>query len=177
VIPPVEGFDALLESVAVEPHDETEMMAKFAIYETYLETVVAIRDQTIDFWLTNQDQFEGAAKATCAKAIKDIDTVDSMSIHDTSTRWFVYDMMKKANQNNTAITRVLASIRSKLEMLAQEDLECPFCLETIVAENNMTLGCCHRSCKTCWDNWQQMKGARAFCPLCRHEEFVQELFT
>lgn len=35
-------------------------------------------------------------------------------------KWFVYDMTKKANQNNLMIAQVLGKLRARLELLAQE---------------------------------------------------------
>jgi hypothetical protein len=169
-------FEALLESLAVEPADAAELAAKFAIFENYLNSVVTVREQTVFFWDENKDQFTGAALAAGNKAVRDIDTENSMSINESSRRWFVFFMMQKAHENSVAIGNTLAAIRAKLELLTQEDMECPFCLDAIVPENGTTLGCCHKVCTPCWSQWQNLKGSHAFCPLCRHQEFVSELF-
>ena len=92
--------------------------------------------------------------------------------------WFVYYMTRKANKNSAAIAQVLAKIRSKLEILANELGECPYCLDNLTAESCTTLGCCHRVCTECWEHWKELKqsiGATPFCPLCKHEEFVTDI--
>ncbi len=176
------GFEGLLETLAIEPTDPTEVTTKFAIFENYLDTVVNLREQTIEFWQTNRSQFEEAPTlrsvvTTIDRAIRNIDQESSMTIYEgNSSRWFVYYMMKKANQNHEAISNTLKSIRSKLELLTQEDIDCPFCLESVGKDSEaVVLGCCHKTCKPCWDNWQDLKGMNAFCPLCRHEEFIQSI--
>jgi hypothetical protein len=169
------GFAALLDSLAVEPTDPAELVAKFALYESFLETVVAIREQTIDFWTANRDQFDGAALAAGDQAIRVIDNPVSMGIFDESQQWFVYLMMKKAHENQTSIACTLAAIRAKLDLLAQDDLDCPFCLDPIARESMKVLTCFHKTCSDCWAHWEDLKGRQAFCPLCRHEEFVQDI--
>lgn len=176
-LPIPDGFDALLESLATEPTDSEEMATKFAVFDNFLNTVVALREQTVSFWHENRDQFEGSARSVGEKSIRDIDNQDSMSIVESSSKWFVYFMMKKAHQNSQSISNTLAAIKARLDLLAKEDIECPFCLEPIVADSCTLLGCCHKTCTSCWKNWQELKGASAFCPLCRHEEFVQEIFA
>jgi hypothetical protein len=182
--PAPSGFEGLLETLAVEPTDPNEVTTKFAIFENYLETVVTLREQTIEFWQTNRSQFEEEASlrsvvANMDRAIRNIDQESSMTIQEGgfATRWFVYYMMKKANQNHEAISNTLKNIRSKLEMLTQEDIDCPFCLESVGRKDSdaVVLGCCHKTCKPCWANWQELKGMNAFCPLCRHEEFIQSI--
>jgi len=34
------------------------------------------------------------------------------------------------------------------------------------------LGCCHAMCQPCWDHWKALKGAQAFCPVCRQQDFI-----
>lgn len=173
-----EGFPALLQSLSREPTDSVEVTAKYTIFENYLETVVAIREQTIAFWQSNRTQFDGQALLAGDKSIAAIDNEQSLGIQDTSYHWFVYDMMQKAHQNHCIITNTLAEIKRKLELLmTNEEIDCPFCLEAVTKENGFTLGCCHKTCKECWSNWQVLKGNSAFCPLCRREEFVQDLFA
>lgn len=173
-----DSFEAILQSLLVEPTDEDEIAAKYALFENFLNTVVVLRDQTMLFWRENKDQFSGGAIHACEKDIRQIDSNDSMGIFDESGGvWFVYHMMKKANQNSKAISKVLNTLKSRLEMLSARDLECPFCLESIDAQGEETLSCCHKCCKDCWSNWVEIKGHGAFCPLCKHPQFVEELFS
>lgn len=78
-----------------------------------------------------------------------------------------------------AKARILEDFQKKLEFLAKNDQqECPVCLEPFEAEGEhaaATLGCCHKVCKECWETWSQLMHGRAFCPLCRHEEFLGEV--
>ena len=56
--------------------------------------------------------------------------------------------------------------------------ECPICLEPIDGDADaVVLGCCHRVCKECWTHWKAMRGAQAFCPLCRYSDFISQLST
>eukprot|EP00966_Prymnesium_polylepis_P202723 4696585-Prymnesium_polylepis.1 len=90
--------------------------------------------------------------------------------------WFVQPMARQASKNNAAITATLASLRTKLELLAREGVECPICLEAIEGETPATtLPCCHKCCTACWDGWTQARGGQhsAFCPLCRHSDFLE----
>lgn len=168
--------DQLLELFAVEPSEEAELAAKFTLFENFLANVTAIRTQTLEFWEENKDQFVGASGAACEREIKAIDSTDAMGIDDSAlSKWFVHAMTKKANQNNAAITQTLAKLRSRLELLAGELGECPCCLDAMQAETCTTLGCCHKVCTDCWDHWVELKGAAAFCPLCKHREFVEEV--
>lgn len=176
-------LDTLLDSLKIEPTDETELSAKFMIFENILGTVSDIREETIAFWEANKDQFSGASYASCNKEIQSIDNSDAMGLTEYESRgreWFVYFMTKKANKNSAMIAQVLAKLRSRLEILAQELGECPCCLDNLTAEACTTLGCCHRVCNDCWQHWKQLKeaaGATPFCPLCKHEEFIEEIIN
>ncbi len=167
--------EALLEQLAVEPEDAAELQAKFALFENVLSTVTAIREQTLAFWEENKDQFLGASRAACDKDIRQLDSEAAMGIEEHSGRWFVFFMTSKANQNNAAITQTLAMLRSRLQLLAQDLGECPCCLDSLQAETCTTLSCCHKLCAECWTHWAALKGAAAFCPLCKHQEFVEEV--
>jgi hypothetical protein len=177
-------LETLLTQLIREPTEEQELMAKFTLYETFLGTVITLREETMRFWADNQDLFDVHSRQLAQNEISHIDTPDTMGIQDDPHKWFVYHMTKRVNENNKIIGRILANLRTRLEMLGnEEDLgECPFCLEdmTPMAKNpggnqTMVLTCCHRVCRECWENWVLIKGATAFCPLCRHEEFVEEI--
>ena len=174
----------LLKQLEVEPTEEAELTAKYALFETFLATIVKIREETMTFWRENCDLFEGAARAAAQNDINKIDNPNTMGIPDDPRKWFVYLMTKKANENCAMIGRTLATLRARLEMIQSEDGnlgECPFCLDDMTPmgqEGTCVLGCCHRVCKVCWDHWLELKGPRhVFCPLCRHEEFVADVLS
>lgn len=166
----------LLRQLEREPSDAAECTAKFKLFEDFLATVTTIRDQTLAFWSDNKDQFTGPSRASGDRDIRNIDSSDAMGIVDDPTRWFVYFMALKANQNSTAISGVLASLRSRLEQLSSQLGDCPFCLEPMTPDACTLLSCAHRSCTGCWTHWVAMKGPEAaFCPICRHAEFEEEI--
>jgi hypothetical protein len=173
---------ALLKQLEVEPKEDNELAAKFALFETFLQTVTVIREQTFEFWRENMDLFEGGAKVSAQKEVDKIDAADCLGIFDDSRKWFVYDMTKKANENNGKIAQTLSLLRSRLEQINNMEVgECPFCLEDMapLKEANQTtvLSCCHRVCTPCWEQWQKVKGSHAFCPLCRNDAFVEEVLS
>jgi hypothetical protein len=173
---------SLLKQLEVEPKDDAELTAKFSLFETFLQTVTVIRDQTFQFWEENQDLFEGGSKTAAQRELKKIDTEDCLGIIDDPRKWFVYAMTKKANENNVKIAQTLSLLRSRLEQINNEDIgECPFCLDDMAplkaADQTIVLSCCHRVCKPCWQHWQDVKGPHAFCPLCRSDEFVSEVLS
>lgn len=179
-------LETLLSQLIREPTEESELIAKFTLYETFLETIITLREETMKFWADNQDLFDISSRQLAQNEISRIDTPDTMGIIDDPHKWFVYHMTKKVNENNKLIGRILANLRTRLEMLSnEEDLgECPFCLEDMTpmakhvdGNKTMVLTCCHRVCQDCWESWVQIKGPQAFCPLCRHEEFVQVILT
>ncbi len=51
--------------------------------------------------------------------VRAIDSNDNCGIVDDPRKWFVYSMLKKANENNVQITALLASLRYRLELLTQ----------------------------------------------------------
>lgn len=171
-----EEIDILIDQLAREPSSESEMSAKFQLFENFLATVTTIREETLNFWAANKDQFLGATREDGERSIRAIDSADAMGIDISRTdKWFVYYMTQKANSNNRKITATLAAIHAKLELLSQELGECPFCLDQLESETCTTLGCCHKACNTCWAHWVSIKGPSAFCPLCKHQEFVEEI--
>ena len=94
----------------------------------------------------------GAAKAIAEENIRTIDSHEALGIVDDSSKWFVYWMTRKAHENSGAINTILAALRARLQVLAQEDLECPMCLEPIsnapadldAEPSFVVLGCCHK---------------------------------
>merc|ERR1711879_548355 len=93
--------------------------------------------------------------------------------------WFVFHMMKKSGKNNETMTIVMDAFEKKLEFLAKnEQTECPVCLEIFSDSSPAeTLSCCHKVCRDCWTNWAGVMHGHPFCPLCRHDEFVEALHS
>ena len=89
--------------------------------------------------------------------------------------WIVHAMTAQAARNARALDTVLSAIRTKLGLLSAQHT-CPVCYESFTdadgAKPATTLGCAHKVCTECWSEWRQMQGAHAFCPLCRHDEFL-----
>jgi hypothetical protein len=170
-------LDGLLEELAEEPDNEEDSKAKFLLYEGFAKTIEAIRDCTIQFWNEYKDQFTGVSQASCEHDIRGIDSEENLSILDDLGKWFVYSMAKRANKNAKMINNVLSSLRVRLQLLEQTEVTCPMCLEdNIPVGNQQLLGCCHKTCKPCWENWIEMKGpGGAFCPLCRHQDFLADI--
>jgi hypothetical protein len=166
---------ALLEQLAAEPTNDAETAAKFLLFENFLSNVTAIREETISFWNSSKDQFVGSTRTAGDSDIQGIDSEDGMGIQDDPRKWFVYSMTKKASDNSTRISQILAGFRARLDLLSHDIGECPYCLEQMQLENSTILGCCHRVCTDCWTHWVEMKREAAFCPLCRHEEFIAEV--
>jgi hypothetical protein len=172
---------ALLEQLATEPSNQTELEAKFKLFENFLGTVTAVRETTIEFWDENKNVFlEGAMRNAAERQVRQIDSHDAYSIEEDPRKWFVYSMLKKANENSASISQVLASLRARLDMLAQAPGECPICLEMIHTDKCTILSCAHKVCSDCWDHYSSMMARdhhQLVCPLCRHEEFVTQLAT
>ena len=169
----------LLEQLAVEPSSEAEIAAKFLLYEGFASTVETIRGSVEQFWEENKEQFSGAPRAACEREIQGIDSTTALGVED-SDKWVVYGMTKKVNLNSKMINSILVKLRTRLQLLSEAETECPMCLEVVPKDpaGQHILGCCHRTCKTCWDNWSSLKGpASAFCPLCRHQDFLSDLMS
>lgn len=180
-------LESLLSQLIREPTNDEELLAKFTLYETFLETVITLRNEITTFWSDNQDLFDNYSRQAAQREIASIDTPETMGIIDDPTKWFVYHMTKKVNENNKLIGNILSNLRKRLEMMNTEgDLgECPFCLENMTemvkiggSSKTLILTCCHRVCSDCWENWVEIKGNHGvFCPLCRHEQFVEEVLN
>jgi len=166
---------AVLNQLKKEPKEEKLVKAKFELYEDFLKTVEDSRKATYDFWKdckTDFDEHSGNVVKQVENELGKVDDHENLGIIFHEHRWFVYDMMVKADSNNDKLKDVLKSIERKLELLQKDD-ECPFCLEE--GKKSVTLGCCHKACEECWTHWQELQGARAFCPLCRQEDFLTEV--
>jgi hypothetical protein len=91
--------------------------------------------------------------------------------------WIVYGMMKQANSNYNFTYSAVRSINTKLALVSQNP-DCPICCESMGGTSGRdvkVLQCCHKVCKECWDEWQEVcshSGHAAICPVCRNEEFL-----
>jgi len=174
----ISEFQALLEKIKTEPTDDEEIAANFKLYEQYLETVELVRKSVFELWSESKESFPQSAVRTIEHELQRVDSQANMEINFDSGRWFVYEMTQKAEMNRQLLLKLSKSIQTRLELLAAEN-DCPICLEPMgkgSEERPITvLGCCHSVCTECWEHWMAMKHGRAFCPLCRHEEFLEEI--
>ena len=174
-------IEALLRQLMTDPADDAERVAKFGLYEGLMETVEAARKTTFEFYDGCKVDFLEAGGESVQAAIERnlaaIDGGDNMAVDFREDRWFVYDMTRKLDSNNAMLGRVLQDIKTKLDLIAQQD-DCPICLDSMdgMAANDVkVLGCCHKVCGECWAQWQAIKHGQAFCPLCKHEEFLTDV--
>jgi len=88
-------------------------------------------------------------------------------------------MIKGSHKNNIKMTEFLRNLRTRLELLAQKDLECPICLESLNDNNTYTMQCCHKMCIECYSHWLELKGISVFCPICKgvNEAFLPEIIS
>jgi hypothetical protein len=169
------GVEGILSQLRHEPENETECAAKFTLYEGYAGEVENMRNTLFEFHAESRPTLPPTIVADMDKQIAAIDNEDSMRIPDRSREWFVFHMMRQAERNNLKMAATLDAFDKKLKFLAQNDQgECPVCLDPFDGEAKVaeTLGCCHKVCKECWQNWSKVMRGRPFCPLCRQEEFL-----
>lgn len=167
----------LLQDLKVEPVEQSEVAAKFSLFEKYLETVVDIRKELFAFWANARSDFPDGACHTIEAEMKAIDREENTGLADGDQYWFVHGMTLKASANNKIISRTLALIKTRLDLLGQQE-DCPVCFEVFSSERPpTTLGCCHKVCAECWAHWTAMRHGAAFCPLCRHDEFLDNVLS
>lgn len=164
----------LLSQFKTEPAEE-ELAVKFALFEDFQRTVEVVRDSVMDFWTENAGHFPAEIRAHTEREIAGIDNADHLGVNPHGSTWIVYYMCIKAHENSTMITGLLSSIKARIGLLAQEPGDCPCCLLPMTAAETHTLGCCHKTCEECWVQWKALKGSEVFCPVCRSEEFVDEV--
>jgi len=169
----------LLNELRMEPVDDVGREAKFKLYEKFQETICDARKALFKFWQDCKKDFAkdsgdstvSAAVRTVENDLKDIDRARNMGFPDMSgSAWFVYHMAVKVEKNNALLDRILKGIETKIELLAKQD-DCPICLENL-DDSPAVLGCCHKVCSECWAHWSAMQGSNAFCPLCKHNDFL-----
>lgn len=168
--------DDLLRQLRAEPQENEECAAKFMLYETFFSQVEKIRGDLFKFYEDSESDLPPAVAGDMKKQLQSIDSEQAMGIPDDTRNWFVYHMMRQASQNNGTMAGTICDFEKKLEILAnQTETDCPVCLEAFTESGNhvaTTLGCCHKVCKECWEHWTQVMNGNPFCPLCRHDAFV-----
>lgn len=175
----------LLRDLQSEPSDDADAARRFSLYEAHAETVATVRKSLMSFWASAAAEVPaGLPKQAIEASLASIDKQENLELYIKPRHWFVYSMAKKAASNEQQLGAVLKAIMAKLEVLANED-DCPICLEPIDAESSesggcMALGCAHKLHADCWRHWstscaQQHKAA--FCPLCRNDEFLEDVLS
>ena len=173
---------SLLDQLVVEPAEDEERAALFKLFEANQATVEAARGLLFNFWGECEPDFaeHGLVKAAISSDMQKIDSAENMGINFDDTRvWFVLSMSRAVTRNNTVIDGVLKTIRTKLELLGSQD-ECPICFEALEGRPSVALGCAHAVCTECWGHWERAQAAqhrRAFCPLCKNEDFISSVLT
>ena len=175
---------SLMDELRVEPANDEERADKFKIYEQYLGVVTKAREECMNFHrAAAQDLKEHASiLAKMEGSIKSIDSEGNTAINwdALGNRWFVYDMTAQSDRNNTFIGRIFNGLKRDLEMIQDNDMDCPICLMnlTTVPSGIRVLHCCHKLCGECYDNWKMAcQGGRVICPLCRQEDFQAAVVT
>merc|ERR1719326_1715108 len=150
------ALGALLAQLRVEPADDAEAAAKFALYEAHAEAVATMRDALFTLWAgARADVGDGAP--VFERALRGVDARANLELDEDARFWFVFSMATAVSANEAKIARVMRELRAKLEMLAAQT-ECPICLERLPAGGDggaaaaaaTTLGCAHRVCGECW---------------------------
>eukprot|EP00943_MAST-04B_sp_MAST-4B-sp1_P006099 g6099.t1 len=167
-------FEKLLSTLRKEPTEEAEVAVQFEVYEEYLKTVVTAREGLQDLWKNSADEFPVQAQELMKTKITNVDKSSNLEINFESSNWFVHEMLKKAEQNRRMLLRLAKEIETKLELIAREE-DCPVCLDKIEKGNKTVLSCCHCVCTDCWVHWNQVMHDRAFCPICRNDEFLSAM--
>jgi hypothetical protein len=171
------AFADLLEQLREEPADGEETAAKFRIFETYMDTVTALREDMLATWRRAVPSFEPPAAAVIDRAISAMDRGDALGAAEVAGTWFVHGMMVQAGRNHAALAGILRDIETKLALLSG-DADCPICLDSIAARAARALPCCHRVHGDCWEAWGEANPvSAAFCPLCRGPAAFFEALT
>jgi WWE domain len=111
------------------------------------------------------------------------------SIREDGT-WFVRGMYITTSSVLRELMRISDAIAGLMRRIAEDsDKECPVCLEKYTHDHTghqihdgesevipRYLGCGHKICASCWDNWSALCGAAPTCPICRgHEQFSADI--
>jgi len=173
--------DALLQQLRREPAETSECAANFQLYEGYGQQVEKIRKLLFDFCEESLQSVPAAIAADMRRQLGGVDSQETMGIPDDDRVWFVYHMMRVAEKNNRGMASILDGFQRRLEYLASNDqTECPVCLEPFAEAGSgaaEVLSCCHKICQQCWGQWKRVTRGRPFCPLCKHDEFLNVVAT
>lgn len=168
----------VLAQLTTQPQNDVECAAKFALYEAYSTEVEDMRDTIMKFHEESKPLLPEALEKSMNEQIRGIDSREAMTIPERTVEWFVYHMMRKAEQNNLSMASKLESFEKKIKYLAEScQIECPVCLEPFEGENKRseTLSCCHKICTDCWTRWSVVMhglNKHPFCPVCNHSQFL-----
>lgn len=173
------SVDMVLRDLKAEPSDDVERAAKFGLYEAYFAEVESMRGILVKFHAESRPLLDAEAAAWMDRQLQEVDSRQNMGIFETED-WFVYHMMRQAHVNNCKMTSKLDLWEDKITNLCAGDQQfCPICLETFSSDRpSLTLGCCHKTCRFCWDNWTRFMhgmGKAAFCPSCHRQDFLSSL--
>jgi hypothetical protein len=164
----------LLDQLRVEPADASELQAKFAIFEEYMATVSALREQVFALWAGARASFEAAPAAAMDRALAQVDGAANLAVADVPGVWIVHGMMRAATRNHAALSALVRDLETKLRLLA-DDADCPMCLDPLGSGEGRkpakVLLCCHKTCRDCWAEWSAL-APEPLCPICRNREFV-----
>lgn len=175
------AMNDLLSDLKSEPTNDEDCTRRFQLYEEHTETVSTVRKSLLSFWQTARDDVpDGAAKDSIEASLTNIDHAENLEVFMNPNYWFVYSMAKKVTSNETKLGLVLREIQTKLELLAATE-DCPICLEAIDnKEDEHIFGCAHKVHKECWQHWSahcSNNHKAAFCPLCRNDEFLEDILS
>mmetsp|Transcript_11656 Transcript_11656/g.14059 ORF Transcript_11656/g.14059 Transcript_11656/m.14059 type:complete len:377 (+) Transcript_11656:56-1186(+) len=172
----------LLSDLKLEPTNDEDCSRRFQLYEEHTETVSTIRNSLLSFWLNAKDDVPNcSAKDSIEASLANIDHAENLEVYLNPKYWFIYSMAKKVTLNENKIGKVLREIQIKLDLLASNSEDCPICLDSIDDVNHEhVFGCAHKIHKECWNHWSRhcsdnMK--QPFCPLCRNDEFLQDILS
>lgn len=171
--------ELILDRLKVEPQDEAELAAKFSLYTGYSDEVAKMRGTLCTFWDESRAGIPKTVASSMERVMKGIDEQRNLAIPEGRQEWFVYHMMKQAARNNQSMANILTDFQQRLKYLASNtQSECPICIEPFTESGPRapeTLGCCHKVCKECWENWSSVMQGRPFCPLCKHTDFISRV--
>ena len=176
------NLNAALKQLESEPTDAATCAAKFELYEGFAKLTENARAAVTELAASSQaDLAASSAHATAAQVAREVAQIDKPQnlgiVDDGRGRWFVHGMCTAAVKNHRLLDGVLTGIQRKLELLASQT-DCPVCFEPFAEESRpaVALSCAHKVCGECWEHWSAMAhGSVVLCPLCRHEEFLEQV--
>jgi len=169
------SIGAWISQLKKEPASESEQACKFMLYEAYSVEVQSMRETLLEAHRDCQSFLDYGTAAAIRKEIARIDNREAMAISN-DREWFVYHMMRVAEQNNLNMARTFESTERAIRFEgASEGPECPMCLEGYDSGQALTLGCCHQVCNKCWQHWTDVMRSlkkHPFCPVCSQPDFI-----